>query len=339
MYLKKIILSILILSLGINVYSQDLGMFEKLNTLLNPYIFSYQQQEVSQQRVISPYFQLNTSNYNYGASIGTTLNFNTMYFNSIEKTLLTEQVDYSNLQNFLFSYEKINGDFFSLLAIVAENQFLETHNNLEFDVNARLYSNKLYEEMLKNVIYGYSGIKITDDILTEYINLINEIDFSNYSVSDIYQIGIIKASELNLSNTTASYNNKNKMLYGYLPELNVSFSVNDGYSQDSTINIQSDIRISIQNIGLSGNISYSFFGEEESWSSSIYLTLPINKMYTYEYQQNEYSFSSESFLINLSGMLYSYNKLKDRTDTEGQYELLMLKVRLLPAIKKYMELY
>ena len=158
MYLKKIILSILILSLGINVYSQDLGMFEKLNTLLNPYIFSYQQQEVSQQRVISPYFQLNTSNYNYGASIGTTLNFNTMYFNSIEKTLLTEQVDYSNLQNFLFSYEKINGDFFSLLAIVAENQFLETHNNLEFDVNARLYSNKLYEEMLKNVIYGYSGI-------------------------------------------------------------------------------------------------------------------------------------------------------------------------------------
>ena len=189
------------------------------------------------------------------------------------------------------------------------------------------------------VDYGYSGIMITEEILTEFIHFIDEFDFSFFSVSDIYQIGMVKASELNLANAITLHNNKNKVLYGYLPDFNFGFSLNKGFTKDSTANIQSDVRITIPNLGLNGSVSYSKFGEENNWSSSISLSFPISKRNTYVYQQSEYSFSSENFLINLSGMLFSYNRLKDRTDTEGQYELLMLKTRLLPAIKKYKELY
>ncbi len=337
-YKKYVIVFLILLGLCKNIFAIDQEVFEKVNNILDTYIYSYQVQEVIQQDCFVPYLQFNVDDFKYGASLGSSLSFNTIYLNKNKKYLDIEQANYSNIQNFLFRYEKINGDFFALVSIVAENQFLEQHDDLDFDTKQRIYTNNLYKDMMINAIYGYSGIKISDEILYEYVELLKNSDFSDIVVQDIYLVGLEKKAELNLR-MAKTYKSDKKDIYGYLPDFDMNLSYSGEYGQEYVSRVTSNIRISIPNLGFTSNLSYSNYGNEGTWSSSISISFPIEKRYIYEYSQSEYSFSSETFLVNLSGLLYSYNQLKDRTDTKSKYELLILKTRLLSSVKKYMELY
>jgi len=126
---------------------------------------------------------------------------------------------------------------------------------------------------------------------------------------------------LNTNNIGATLSYSNTFINKTTPSINVNFD------------------ISIPNLGLSTDISASTQSGETIWDYSISIKLPRNKYTAHNVGQNEYSFSSESFLINLSNLLYSYELTKNYKDSYTEYEHFMIRINLLSNIKSYLELY
>lgn len=350
---NKRILAVLYLLIGAYCYSLTQEDFENINSLFSNYIYSNQEQIIdSSLQVIDPFLSFGftdlgnesiLSNSKYNISTGFTINANSFFYNMISKNLRDSQRKYSLIQDILFRYNKINGDFFTLLSMVYEDYFFESiHDNSEYqnfiDWENILFSNKLYEDMLKKSIYQYSGVSIDDSILRAYIELLESVDFASFDIDDIYQMGIIKQSELTLDESISVFEKQNTKGYGYFPNISLEIStqnVLESLPKECTISTN----INIPNLGLTGRGSLSLKNEKPDFSFSLSISFPIQKQKVYSVSHNEYSFSSELFLINLKTELNQYKLLENNSDIQSRYKRVLLMPLLLRDIKKYMELY
>lgn len=336
-------LSLLFVLMIVSVVRAQSLDFTSVNNIFSSYIFSNLPGDTYSSCPFLPSLTLGTSKDQFSSSVSCSINFNTLYLNGVKSKLDKEQAEYSQLMNSVFKYEKINGDFFTLVSLVAENQFLLSHSNLDLDIEEKTYINNMYIELLRKVIEGYSGIAINDEIVNEYVELLFQMDYSDFILPNIYQIGFVKNAEERLINETDAFNDKSKNLFGYLPVLDIGLNYFDRYESNQEENLQSNFstyfNLSIPNLGLKGSVQPLYTDDNLLWNWSISFSLPIIKNTANTVTKNEYSYSSESFLIELSSMLLTYKRLIAKGDEMSQYELILLKGKLLFAIKKYMELY
>lgn len=323
-----------------NFFATETLDFTDINRLFDQYIYTLSaNHNVNRVSVVNPSLQLLTYSSQRLLSLGIEIDTNSIYSNLLKKKANEMQQEYSYISSVFFSYDKINGDFFTLLSFYYEDEFLKSNEIMdEIDIESRLSINHMYEDMLKKTIYNYSGITIDDKLIRKYISILNDYDFSSFKIDDVEQIGILKETELLLQKCVAEYNQKNKQAYGYLPVFTIDGTVS---SSDTLSEIQTNCSfgLEIPNLGIRLKSNFTFSTGELIPSYEVSFRLPISKRNLYELAENEYSFASEMFLLDLKSNLILYKSLANKETTESKYELVQLKPRLLYAIKKYMELY
>ncbi len=293
-----------------------------IDNVYNPYESAYTDSIVAQS-------DLETISLNYSISY----DFNISAYQKAQSKVISQSYSNSFFDSYKRNFERVTSDIINLITMKTQLDFLE-ENVSDADSSYKVFQLKQSIPFFQEYILSYSGISVTEKDILVWKRLLDETSFEEQSYFDIHEFGIVKNYELAYSYAIREFNERNKTFIGYLPSFSADIGGSIGIKElGSQRNLQLSTNMSIPNLGLT--INYRFSGNNSS-SLSIFVRYPFNDWRCDSIPEPDYSFSSESFLMNLNNMLYKYSL---RDESVSEYDRISLRNELLKQLIFYEEFY